>query len=87
MQHCFGVDDCDQEVSFCHYQYSKATMEQSLDDVRMQALIEEGQFRVNFFEGFDFINSTARSLYLDGTEMLQIPPYDSSAPRTMMHLP
>jgi hypothetical protein len=88
-QNCFGYDqNCDPEVAFCHYQYSKLTMEESIaDDNRMQELIDQGQYRVNFFEGFDTWNSTAHSLFLTGTEMLLVPPFESSGSRTKLRLP
>ena len=88
-QNCFGhTHNCEPEVAFCHYQYSKQTMEESLaDESRMQHFIQQGEYRVNFLDGFDYVNSSATSLYLTGTEMLQVAPFDSSGSRTFMNLP
>lgn len=86
-QKCFGYfGHCErrQEVFLCHYQYSKMTMEDSLSDEQvMEELIQEGQFRVNFMEGFKPLNTPSRE-YLDGTEHLLMPPFESSSPRTFV---
>ena len=58
IQDCFGQKPCHAKVAFCHFQYSKETMEESLAQ-RMETLIDQGQYRVNFLDGFASIeNST-----------------------------
>jgi hypothetical protein len=70
----------DSEISICHYQYSKETVEESLGNkTQMEEFIRSGQFRLNFFDGFNMLNSTPRT-FLTGTEMLQISPFETSAP-------
>ena len=83
-QYCFGsgYKNCRPEVFLCHYQYSKLTMEESLANVtKMEAMIAEGQYRINFMDGFNPLNSTARQ-FLAGAQMLQMPYYEDSGPRT-----
>jgi hypothetical protein len=49
----------DTEVAICHFQHSKKIMEESLaDDSLLVQLLEQGQFNVNFSEGFMLLNAT-----------------------------
>jgi hypothetical protein len=60
-QDCFGKRPCPPRVAFCHFQYSKKTMEASLArNERMKELLHVEQYLLNFQEGFMFLNTTAR---------------------------
>ena len=53
-----GPQQLQSEVAFCHYQWSKETMEESLDTQLVDAMIDRGAYRMNFLKGFALLNAT-----------------------------
>jgi hypothetical protein len=56
---CADTSRCPEQVALCHFQHSKQKLDESLtDDSLMAQLLQEGQFKVNFVEGFKQLNAS-----------------------------